>query len=53
MMAYALAENGAAKVYIIGRRQNILVETAQKYPGYSISLFHKQFHSLASLCLKR
>jgi NADP-dependent 3-hydroxy acid dehydrogenase YdfG len=32
MMAHALAENGAARVYIIGRREDRLIEAAAKYP---------------------
>jgi len=32
MMANALAENGAAKVYIIGRREEPLKEAAKRYP---------------------
>jgi NADP-dependent 3-hydroxy acid dehydrogenase YdfG len=32
MMAKALAENGAKKVYIIGRRESKLKETAAFYP---------------------
>jgi NAD(P)-dependent dehydrogenase (short-subunit alcohol dehydrogenase family) len=36
MMAKALAENGAAKVYIIGRRENKLNEAAALFPGYAI-----------------
>jgi NAD(P)-dependent dehydrogenase (short-subunit alcohol dehydrogenase family) len=31
MMAKALAENGARRVYIIGRRQEKLIEAAQCY----------------------
>ena len=34
MMATALAENGAHKVYIIGRREGPLQELAAKYPAY-------------------
>jgi NADP-dependent 3-hydroxy acid dehydrogenase YdfG len=34
MMAHALAENGAAKVYIIGRREDRLKEAASAYPKY-------------------
>ena len=34
MMAHALAENGAARVYIIGRREDKLKETASVYPKY-------------------
>jgi NADP-dependent 3-hydroxy acid dehydrogenase YdfG len=37
MMAKALAENGAAKIYIIGRRENRLNEAAALFPGYAIS----------------
>jgi NADP-dependent 3-hydroxy acid dehydrogenase YdfG len=32
MMAHALAENGAAKVYIVGRRKAKLEEAAKGYP---------------------
>lgn len=32
MMATALAENGASKVYIVGRRQDRLEEAAAPYP---------------------
>lgn len=34
MMATALAENGAHKVYIIGRREEKLKELAAQFPGY-------------------
>lgn len=34
MMANALAENGAARVYIVGRREEKLREAAKKYPRY-------------------
>lgn len=34
MMAHALAENGAARVYIIGRREDRLKEAASAYPKY-------------------
>lgn len=33
MMTMALAENGAYKVYIIGRREAPSEEMEQKYPG--------------------
>jgi NADP-dependent 3-hydroxy acid dehydrogenase YdfG len=33
MMATALAENGAHKVYIIGRREDKLKELEAKFPG--------------------
>lgn len=32
MMASALAENGAAKVYIVGRNHDRLKEAAASYP---------------------
>jgi NADP-dependent 3-hydroxy acid dehydrogenase YdfG len=32
MMAKALAENGARKIYIIGRREDRLKEAASFYP---------------------
>jgi NADP-dependent 3-hydroxy acid dehydrogenase YdfG len=32
MMAKALTENGAAKVYIVGRREDKLKEAAQFHP---------------------
>ena len=35
MMATALAENGAHKVFIIGRREEPLKEVAAKFPGYA------------------
>jgi NADP-dependent 3-hydroxy acid dehydrogenase YdfG len=35
MMAKALAENGADKVYIIGRREDKLREAAALYPQYT------------------
>lgn len=34
MMTIALAENGARKVYIVGRREDKLNELAAKYPKY-------------------
>lgn len=34
MMAEALAENGAAAVYIVGRREDKLREAAARYPRY-------------------
>lgn len=34
MMAQALAENGAAAVYIVGRREDKLREAAARYPRY-------------------
>jgi NADP-dependent 3-hydroxy acid dehydrogenase YdfG len=34
MMAKALAENGAEKVYIIGRREDKRQEAAALYPRY-------------------
>lgn len=34
MMATTLAENGAHKVFIIGRREEPLKELAAKFPGY-------------------
>ena len=34
MMARALAENGAAKVYIVGRREERLKEAADTHPRY-------------------
>jgi short-subunit dehydrogenase involved in D-alanine esterification of teichoic acids len=33
MMAKSLAENGASKVYIVGRREDVLQEAAKSYPG--------------------
>ena len=36
MMARALAANGASKVFIIGRRENSLQETAESIPGGTI-----------------
>lgn len=38
MMARSLAQNGAAKVYIIGRREDKLKEAAALYPGIIIPL---------------
>ncbi|PCH01684.1 Glucose/ribitol dehydrogenase [Penicillium occitanis (nom. inval.)] len=38
MMAHALAENGAARVYIIGRREDRLIEAASKYPNIIVPL---------------
>ncbi|KAL8685396.1 MAG: hypothetical protein Q9218_007786 [Villophora microphyllina] len=38
MMAKALAENGAEKVYIVGRRKEVLEEAAAKYPGIIVPL---------------
>lgn len=35
MMATALAENGAHKVFIIGRREDKLKELVAKFPGYA------------------
>lgn len=35
MMATSLAENGAHKVYIVGRREEPLKELVAKYPGYA------------------
>lgn len=34
MMTTALAENGAHKVYIVGRREDKLKEVAARYPEY-------------------
>lgn len=34
MMTQALAENGASKIYIVGRRMEKLQEMASKYPTY-------------------
>lgn len=34
MMANTMAENGATKVYIIGRREDKLEEAAARHPGY-------------------
>lgn len=41
MMSYALAENGATKVYIIVRREEVLKKATVKYPNYvpSLNLF--------------
>jgi NADP-dependent 3-hydroxy acid dehydrogenase YdfG len=36
MMAYALAANGASKVFIIGRREERLQETSASAPSGSI-----------------
>lgn len=36
MMAESLAMNGAAKVFLLGRRENILVEAAAKYPDIMV-----------------
>lgn len=33
MMATALAENGASRVYLVGRRQDKLQEAVASYPG--------------------
>jgi shikimate 5-dehydrogenase len=38
MMATALAENGAARVYILGRNEEKLRETAEKYQRYRTSI---------------
>jgi NAD(P)-dependent dehydrogenase (short-subunit alcohol dehydrogenase family) len=38
MMTKALAENGAARIYIIGRREEKLVEAASLFPGVVIPL---------------
>lgn len=38
MMAKALAENGAAKIYVIGRRENKLNEAAALFPGVITAL---------------
>ncbi|KAK3395193.1 hypothetical protein B0H63DRAFT_492155 [Podospora didyma] len=38
MMAMALAENGASKVYIVGRRENKLREAAASYPDILVPL---------------
>jgi NAD(P)-dependent dehydrogenase (short-subunit alcohol dehydrogenase family) len=38
MMATALAENGAHKVYIVGRREQPLNELAAKFPGIVVAL---------------
>lgn len=35
MMTTALAENGAHKIFIIGRREDKLKELVAKYPGYA------------------
>ena len=35
MMATALAENGAHRVFIIGRREDKLKELVAKFPGYA------------------
>lgn len=39
MMTMALAENGAHKIYIIGRREEPLKELAEKFPKYATSRF--------------
>ena len=47
MMANALTENGAARVYIIGRREEILEEVAAKHPEYFILVLRKHLtHAL-------
>lgn len=38
MMAKSLAQNGAAKIYIIGRREDKLDEAAALYPGIIVPL---------------
>ncbi|KAL9044434.1 MAG: hypothetical protein Q9214_002429, partial [Letrouitia sp. 1 TL-2023] len=38
MMATALAENGAHKIYVIGRREEPLKELATKFPGTVVAL---------------
>lgn len=47
MMAKALAENGAERVYIVGRRESVLQEAAAKYPGY---LMPKKAPYFLSMC---
>ena len=42
MMANALTENGAARIYIIGRREEILREVAAKDPEYVVSVLHEK-----------
>lgn len=39
MMTKALAENGAERVYIVGRREKVLEEAAAEYPGYSFAVY--------------
>jgi shikimate 5-dehydrogenase len=46
MMAKALAENGAAKVYIVGRREDKLREAAQFHPRLGLP---KQIQALKYL----
>lgn len=36
MMAEALATNGASKVFLLGRREDILIEAAARYPGIMV-----------------
>lgn len=43
MMTIALAENGARKVYIVGRREDKLNELAAKYPKYGPSRWLNSF----------
>ncbi|KAI4159135.1 MAG: hypothetical protein LQ342_006839 [Letrouitia transgressa] len=38
MMTKALAENGAERVYIVGRREKVLEEAAAEYPGIVVPL---------------
>lgn len=33
MITAALAENGARRIYVVGRRMDKLLEVAAKYPG--------------------
>ncbi|KIW86033.1 hypothetical protein Z517_01427 [Fonsecaea pedrosoi CBS 271.37] len=49
MMARALAANGASKVFIIGRRENSLKETADSIPGGTIIPLAGDVTSKASL----
>lgn len=38
MMAEALAVNGAAKVYLLGRREDVLKQSAAKYPDIMVPI---------------
>jgi NADP-dependent 3-hydroxy acid dehydrogenase YdfG len=40
MMAKALATNGASKVYIVGRREGMLLEAADFHSRYSVHKLH-------------
>lgn len=51
MMTTALAENGAHKIYIIGRREEKLNELVAKFPGYALPCFSMSSGLHATLCL--